>query len=41
MEKLVEDFDEGDEVGNSITEPGTEQEIDELTHRKLLMSLFE
>ena len=34
MEKLVEDFDEEDEVGKSITEPGTEQEVDELTHRR-------
>ena len=33
-EKLVEDFDEDDEVGNAITEPGTEQEVDELTHRR-------
>ena len=33
MEKLVGSFDDEDEVGNSITEPGTEQEVDGLTHR--------
>ena len=41
MEKMVESFENDDEAEKSIEEPVNEQEVDEVTHRRIPSAAFQ